>query len=121
MKLILIQLVLVFNLCEKTCGSFNNKSLGIEIAGFISRLIRDYNVKYPNQIHDVAVLKIENEEESDVFGEIVSKMPRENAVLIPSNGNALRDQKIRAAKFVIVISDINDFVSFWLLRLAMLL
>lgn len=48
----------------------------------------------------------------EVFGEIVSGVPRENALIIPSNLNAVQDQKIRVASFIVIVSSVIDIVGF---------
>ena len=81
------------------------------IPGYIRDLIEDFNRKDSN-IHDVAIINLENEENSDYINEIIMKLPEENAVIIPRIDLISDDPRIRQASFIIITADTFYVVNF---------
>ena len=81
------------------------------IPGYIRDLIKDFNRKDSN-VHDVAIINLENEENSDYINEIIMELPEENAVIISRIDTILDDPRIGKASFIIITADTIDAVNF---------
>ena len=81
-----------------------------KIPAYIRDLILDYNKKNPN-IHDVAILNLENESSEMILNQIIMEIPEENPVIIPTIDVILNDSLIRSTSFVIILSDLFNMVS----------
>lgn len=91
------------------------KSEKSEIALWIHDLIQNLNNKNSN-INDVAVLKLVGNLESTksvekLFGDIISEIPKENIVLMPTLNEIWSDSKLRKTAVIIIISDVSHPVS----------
>ena len=82
-----------------------------EISEYIRDLIEDFNQKDSN-VHDVAIINLGNEENSDYINEIIMELPEENAVIIPRIDTISDDPRIGKASFIIITADTIDAVNF---------
>lgn len=116
MKIICILFLLTSFYFHKIFGRIFVKEVGNndpnEVTKYISGLIRDGNEKRPTEIHDVAVLKFLSQNRSDLYDAILKNIPHSNAVITPKNGRIIKIQKLRAASYIIIVSDFIGYVSF---------
>jgi hypothetical protein len=106
-------LVLVFSThFGTTLGEIftTSRNENTEVTQYISRLIRDASEKSQDRVSDVVVISLSSRNEN-VFDDIVKEISSENALIVPSNEKPVNDQRIRAASFIIIISDTMDAVS----------
>ena len=80
-----------------------------KIPAYIRDLILDFNKKDPN-IHDVAILNLENESSELILNQIIMEIPEENPLMIPAVNIRFKSLS-RPASFVIIMSDIYNMVS----------
>ena len=106
---VFLQVFLVIVLSQLCCAQ--DFMIVEGISEYIRDLIDDFNRKDSN-IHDVAIINLENEENSDYIIEIIMKLPEENAVIIPRIDTISDDPRIRQASFIIITADIFDAVNF---------
>lgn len=81
------------------------------ISPFIGDLLRDGKAKDSSGVYDVAILRWERENQNFLYDEVVDELRKENVLIMPQSSDAFVHQRIRAASFVVIISDVTDSVS----------
>lgn len=81
------------------------------VTSFIRRLIREEKSKDLHSVCDVAILRFERDVGGDLFDEIATKISPGNTVIMPESDSTVVGNKIRVASFVIIVSDVTDYVS----------
>lgn len=80
------------------------------VGSFVGNLIRDGTKKDLSKIHDVGILRWDRVE-NHLFDEIVDNVRGENVLLMPRSSFSVVTQRIRAASFIVIISDVTSSVS----------
>lgn len=82
---------------------------GNEIPGYIGRLIENLKLKETSKVHDVVLISFgtENKELTEKIAEVISMR---NVLMTPPTGIIVKDQRIRAASVLIVVSSVIDEV-----------
>ena len=83
---------------------------GSEIPDFIGRLVKDLKIKEPSRVHDVVLIRLGtgNKGLVEKIAEVISI---ENVVMMPPTGIVTKNQRIRIASIVIIVSSIVDKVN----------
>lgn len=77
------------------------------IASYVGELVKDLNLRnVKNKVTDVVLLRFEKKSNDALTGNLMMKIPKENAILNPPINQRTTSQRLRVAKVVILISDV---------------
>ena len=106
----ILQLIAVVLLSEIVHGRISEVTNDNKIASFIRDVIKDSNSKTNNN-GDVAVFKINDDQHQNkidkIYDQICQQIPADNPVLKPNHLKVVKNQKIWAASFTIIVSNAN--------------
>lgn len=103
-----VKLVIFFLCCQLCAAKFGNMTFAHEnetVTRFIKNLVNDEKAKDTSRIHDVAVLRWEQGPRSLLFDEVVGEIQENNVLLMPRSLSLVVNQRLRAASFIVIISD----------------
>lgn len=107
-KTIVILILTIFTNFGKVLGEIhlkNDTNGDQHVAKFIGELVRDANSKDSTRVHDVAFLRSEDKASDDLFEAVLMEIPIENGLILPATNQYVKNQRIRVASFIIIISD----------------
>lgn len=85
------------------------------IPSYISAVIKQETEKDSSRNHDVALVGLEIGRKSKVFNAIAGEILKEisNLLFINDNRQPIKHQVVHTASFIIIVSNINDYVSYF--------
>lgn len=104
-------LVVSFVMLIKFNRSFGSEAAKKAIVNFVGKLVEDSNLKNPNIVQDVVLINLGNNLKSELFDRIIERIPKNNAIMIQKAGQIVKNQTVRPAEFIIIVSNVVDKVS----------